>query len=151
MVKLGVGPRGAKYKNDWYSAGFYETQDPFLHIDSPLFTTMSHTRVPLILVCRFRASLRSLFVLNRTQGASGFGDEGAPAVRISDIPTAQKAVDIFVKGHGQKYIDTSRIYAAGTSEKVFCEVEAVDRKTSDVSQSTVRRPIGSSFGREGSC
>lgn len=50
------------------------------------------------------------------QGAGNVGQPGSDA-RVVGAKTVQKFIDIVVK-HGQYGVDTSNIYAGGTSEQV---------------------------------
>ncbi|KAH8915871.1 Aldo/keto reductase [Atractiella rhizophila] len=60
--------------------------------------------------------------LNVILGAMTFGKEGASHVRVSDLETISKILDVF-QSHGHAEVDTSMTYGHGASEEVLGELE----------------------------
>lgn len=66
-------------------------------------------------------------------GTGTIGDQGDPAVKISNVEQAQPWLDVF-RAHGHDTIDTSRRYPAhapGTSEKLLGQTDIASWATID--------------------
>ena len=77
---------------------------------------MPTARIPLVLVS-FMYILLSMKTHRLIQGGYPLGTPESTTARVTDPAAAQELVDLMLR-HGQKGIDTSRVYAQGTSEKV---------------------------------
>jgi len=50
------------------------------------------------------------------------GHAGTNGTRISNLPDAQKVIDVLFS-HGHNELDTARAYGGGTTEKVLSELD----------------------------
>jgi hypothetical protein len=65
---------------------------------------------------------------------------GFDIIGISEIPTFQKTIDVFTQEYGRKYIDTSRIYAGGTSLNRF-SIDSYQKENVSLNNSKKKRRV----------